>query len=290
MTDANTFLVTLAERLAEAYVVHTKPREILLAGSAAEGRATASPTSTSSFTTTSCPPMKRLRWHESWAKGVSAPPRGDGLSRIEEFNLLGVDCQVGHITIAAWERDMAAVLVEHTPATSPKSHHGAARRRSPPRGEPDWPVAAAGNGLPRGPRARNHRSLPANLPLWLAPERWTSRDAAIFYHQALVESSLNLLGMLAGLNRLYYSRFQFKRLRQFVAGMHLAPANLADRLDALFTLEPVIAGATLELLLAETVALVETHMPTVDTEPARRHLGQRHHPWTHRRETVRRET
>ena len=99
------------------------------------------------------------------------------------------------------------------------------------------------------------------------------------------ESSLNLLGMLAGLNWLYYSRFQFKRLRRFVATMDLAPLNLADRLDGLFTLDPVAAGAALERLVKETVALVEAHMPTADTNPARRYLDNRHRPWTHGSET-----
>ena len=106
-----------------------------------------------------------------------------------------------------------------------------------------------------------------------------SRDAAIFYHQALVESSLSLLGVLAGLNRRYYSRFQFKRLRRFVGTMDVTPPDLADRLDAIFALDPVAAGAALERLVMETVALVEANMPTVDAGPARRHFGQRRRPW-----------
>ncbi len=116
------------------------------------------------------------------------------------------------------------------------------------------------------------------FPLWLAAERWNGRDATIFYHQMLVETSLNLLGVLAGLNHLYYSTFQFKRLRRFVGKMRLAPERLADRLDVLFTLDPVSAGTALERLVDETVTLVEAHMPTVDTTPARRHIGVRHHP------------
>ncbi|MDP9366392.1 MAG: hypothetical protein M3Q10_19575 [Chloroflexota bacterium] len=95
----------------------------------------------------------------------------------------------------------------------------------------------------------------------------------------LVDTSLNLLGVLAGLNRLYFSAFQFKRLRRFAGKMRLAPERLADRLDDLFALEPVAAGSELERLVDEAVTLVEAHMPTVDTAPARRHLGVRHRPW-----------
>jgi hypothetical protein len=117
------------------------------------------------------------------------------------------------------------------------------------------------------------------FPLWPAAERWKVQDATIFYHQTLVEVSLNILGVLAGLNHLYYSTFQVKRLRRFVSKMRIAPERLADRLDMLFTLNPVEAGDLLERLVDETVKLVEAHMPTVDTTKGRRHIGVRHSRW-----------
>jgi len=118
------------------------------------------------------------------------------------------------------------------------------------------------------------------FPLWERTERLESRDAKLFYHQMLVEASQNLLGVLAGLNRRYYSTFQFKRMRRFVDRLRVAPEHLADRLDALFMLDPADAGIELERLVTETVALVETHMPTVDTASVRRLIGERQRPWT----------
>jgi len=96
----------------------------------------------------------------------------------------------------------------------------------------------------------------------------------------LVDTSLNLLAVLAGLNHLYFSTFQFKRLHRFVGTMRLVPEHLADRLDELFALDPVRAGTAIERLVDETVTLVEAHMPTLDTAPARRHIGVRHRPWS----------
>lgn len=288
MTEASTFLVALAGRIAVAYVAHTEPRAILLTGSAAEGLSDGFSDLDLIVYHDHLPPDVHLTAVRAMLglTDAAAPANRDAEFRIEEFDLLGVECQVGHFTVAAWERDMATVLEDCRPATHfEKAIMGLLGG-----------VAVHGEGL-IGRWQRRAEVYPEGLahatvahyqqifPLWLAPERWESRDAAIFYHQALVDSSLNLLGMLAGLNRLYFSPYQFKRLRRFVAAMDLAPVDLADRLDELFTLDPAAAGAALERLVEETVALVEAHMPTVDTGPARRYLDNRHRPWTSRRES-----
>jgi hypothetical protein len=81
--------------------------------------------------------------------------------------------------------------------------------------------------------------------------------------------------VLAGLNRLYYSTFQFKRMRRFVAAMGIAPAALADRIEAMLVAEPAAAIAALERLVGEVVDLVERHMPEADTAAVRRALARR---------------
>ena len=85
--------------------------------------------------------------------------------------------------------------------------------------------------------------------------------------------------MLAGLNHLYFSTFQFKRTRRFVTKMGVAPENLTDRLDSLFTSPYNSAVSELEQPVAEVVALVEAHMPAVDRSLVRRDLGTRDQPW-----------
>jgi hypothetical protein len=283
MTEASVYLVALAERIAEAYTVHTEPRAILFTGSAAEGTSDGSSDLDLIIYHDRLPTDERLAAARAILGSTDArvPPARDDDGCIEEFRLVGVDCQVAHITVAAWERDMASLLVACTPATlTEKAITGLLGG-----------VALHGDDVIGGWQQRAER-YPDELaratvahhlrifPLWLVPDYWESRDAAIFYHEALVDSMLNLLGMLAGLNRRYYSRFQFKRLRRFVRTLDLAPPDLADRLDELFALDPVEAAAALERLAEETVKLVEDHMPSVDTGPVRRHLGQRRRPWT----------
>ncbi|MEZ4727999.1 MAG: hypothetical protein R3E79_12790 [Caldilineaceae bacterium] len=61
--------------------------------------------------------------------------------------------------------------------------------------------------------------------------------------------------------------------------MEIAPPNLATRLERLFHADRADALAELETLVTETVTLVETYMPTIDTTKAKRRLGWRQQPW-----------
>ena len=80
----------------------------------------------------------------------------------------------------------------------------------------------------------------------------------------LLQAAFNLLGVLAGLNRLYFARFELKRTRALISRMELAPPALADRLESLFRLEPAPAAAELGRLVEETRALVAQELPDVE--------------------------
>jgi hypothetical protein len=200
---------------------------------------------------------------------------------LEEYVLQGVECQVAHLTIAAWERDMASVLEEFNAGTHiEKALAGLLDGVSLLGGDLIELWQARASDYPEGlTRATIEHHL-RFFPLWLVAERWRARDSTIFYYQSLVETSLNLLAVLAGLNRLYFSSFQFKGLYRFVGKMHLAPDRLPERLDSVFALDPIDAGIIMERLVEETITLVEVHMPMVDTAPSRRRLGLRHRAWT----------
>ena len=123
----------------------------------------------------------------------------------------------------------------------------------------------------------------ANLkffPIWRVQDWVAARDMTLCVYETLVESSYRILGILAGLNRLYFSSFRFKRQHQFIRQLQFAPHNLAERLENLFKLEYGSAVAELERLIEETVRQVETQMPEIDTSRLRRDLGKRRAPWT----------
>jgi hypothetical protein len=101
-------------------------------------------------------------------------------------------------------------------------------------------------------------------------------DAPLWQQEELVNAAYALVGTLAGVNRLYFARFEFKRERAFLAKLEVAPERFTERLLGLFTAaEPL---RELEQLVAETQAIVEQELPGVDVS-LRRPPGSRQEPW-----------
>ena len=284
VTDASRYLATLATQVAASYVAGPAPRAILLTGSVAEG--VSDPYSDLDLIAyyDRLPTADVLASVRSGigASNVRVAPAGASEAMIvETYQIRGVECQIAHSTVDSWERDMATVLDAFTPATLAEKaiiglRDGVALHGDDLIGQ--WQARAAAYPDELAVATVEHHLR--FFPLWLAAERWETRDAGIFYHQMLVETSLNLLGVAAGLNHRYFSAFQFKRLHRFTDGMRLAPERLADRLNVLFTLGPFRAGLALERLVDETVTLVDVHLPAVDTTPTRALIGVRHRPWS----------
>ncbi|MEI8281511.1 MAG: hypothetical protein WCG75_03805 [Armatimonadota bacterium] len=198
---------------------------------------------------------------------------------IDSYMVYGVECQFAHTTLAAMDHDMDSILVDL---------------------DVDNPFQKALSGVMAGVtimgddliqqyklRASNYpEALQTAMvnrfmnfqPLWAIEDRMSVRDAELWRMQALVEGSYNLLGVLAGLNRLYYSSFQFKRMHAFVDQMQWKPQDLANRITSVFKGHPN-ASQEFRSLVAETVALVEQHMPTIDTTVVHTRLNREVHRW-----------
>lgn len=104
------------------------------------------------------------------------------------------------------------------------------------------------------------------------PWRWFTlllhRDAALWCRQLLTEACYRQFGLLAGLNRRYYTTFQFKRMHRFAQQLALAPAELADRVEALLQAPLPQAFDALFALEGEVLALLATHAPQIDVGTA----------------------
>jgi len=279
---ASRYLLSLAERNAQAYIALPGTRAIILVGSAAEG------VSDYHSDIDMCVFYDALPSEEAL---LAACQQNQGDKRqffgepgqeagIEIYHVNGVECQIVHTTIGAWERDMATVL-EQLDVTSPLQKalsgmlvalplYGEALVRQWQEKLSHYPDALAQAMV---------KHYMAIVPVWAIQERMQPRDATIWLNQLLVEASYQLLGILAGLNRLYYSSFQFKRMHHFVAQMKIAPPDLATRLEALFHSDIAIAATQLEELTREVVELVEQHMPQVDVTALRSRIGWRQQSW-----------
>lgn len=206
--------------------------------------------------------------------------RADGVL-IEAFAVGGVECQVIHATPSAIDAQLDAVLIAHEVATpTHKAMSGLLKCRAFHGEEVIGAWKARLAAFPEELAVKTVRHHLKFFPLWGLTHQFTERDATLFYHQTLVEAAQNVLGVLAGLNRVYYSTFQFKRAGKFVAGLRLAPPRLYERLEFLFAADVATASEELERLVRETIELVEAHMPSVDTGAAKRRLGWRQAPWS----------
>ncbi len=68
-------------------------------------------------------------------------------------------------------------------------------------------------------------------------------------------------------------------MHHFIEQMNIAPTELANRLEALFHTDATTATMQLEALASETVALIEQHMPEIDTAPLKKRIGWRQQGW-----------
>jgi hypothetical protein len=266
MSRESEYLLDIARRHAARYVAHLHPAALLLAGSAATGDVDGYAAVDLICYYEAMHPKAQFRavrahWHE--ATGVRHGPWNEvGLG--EHCTVGGVAVQIGHFPIEVVERDIVAVteafntdavlhqkvlgLLEGVPL-----HGGATIARWQAR------LAAYPDGLARAMVEQHLRGI---VPVWYSREHLARREAA-----------LHILGVVAGLNRRYYSAVDLKRTRRLVATLPIAPAHLVARLEALLTGDWAAAVAQVEAIVREVIALVERHLPGADTTVLRRQPG-----------------
>ena len=193
----------------------------------------------------------------------------------------GVDFQIGNVTIAFWEEEIMATVLQKLDTTSPLQKALSGMLDCIPlHGEEiigQWKTQIANY-----PDALAKAMVESNLSffaIWALQDHLDARDTTIFQHQIRLENVQKLLGVLAGLNHQYYSTFQFKRMQQFIEQMHIAPKNLCARLEDIFCQEPTAAVNPMKELIAETIALVEQQMPEVKTSNVQRSLNRQPRTW-----------
>lgn len=284
MTPASQYLIQLAEKIAAPYTHLPTLKAAMITGSAAKGIAdNYSDIDMTLYYDGELPAADMLNEIRTGLGGSerrwTIGSRDEG-GFAEAYELYGIEVQIGHTLIEKWEETIAFVhgaeevetsahkALEGTLACLPL--YGAEYIERWQAQIADFPPALA--------RAMVEKNLQF-FAVWGLEPHFRTRDATIWYHQILVETTQRLVGVLAGLNRLYFTTFQFKRQERFIGQMGIKPANFAARLEGVFTAELGASLAELEALVGETAALVEQHMPEVDTSKAKARLGWRQRPW-----------
>lgn len=110
---------------------------------------------------------------------------------------------------------------------------------------------------------------------WYAREMLAERDDLVFLYDIYCQVEKHILGALAGLNRVYLPHPRGKWMDRLIADLPIAPQGLALRLKQVFRMAPRSGVRLLNELIEETLALVEAHMPDIDTAEARQVARQR---------------
>lgn len=284
MTPASDYLVQLAQRVVQPYTQLPGVRAAMVTGSAAKGLSDYySDLDLTIYYADELPSEETLHQiRQQQGGGERKWLLGDRADHAiaEGFDLHGIEVQIGHTTIAAWEAEMAEVLEKLDCASPTQKALEGTLACQPLYGQSyidEWK-----RRLHTYPPALAEAMVKKHLtffPVWGLEPHFRTRDATVWYYQILVEAAQNIVGVLAGLNRLYFTTFQFKRMHRFLDQMEIAPPDLAARLERLFHAEMPQALLELETLVTETIALVERYMPSIDTTKAKRRLGWRQQAW-----------
>lgn len=214
--------------------------------------------------------------------GINPVPLGgsvDAGAYLEQFWLDGVACQLVHQTQAAWQAQ-AATVTEALDVDTPVQkafiglHEGIVLHGhdvvADLRSAAVYPDALAVAMVER------HQGV---FPLWRVSGSIAARDCALWVHAEAVTGVQHLLAILAGVNRVWFSSFQLKRVHRLETMFEHSPDRLADRIDELLVMAPTDMAAALRQLVVEVVDIVERVMPAADSSRLRGTLGPPVAPW-----------
>jgi len=185
------------------------------------------------------------------------------------FELEGIEVQVVYTDPRILQSDLDELLVEHKADTlNHKIAEGLLKAQpliAPERLEA-WRAKVAAFPPALGDAMMRHYLAEPT------PWRWFGlllhRDGQLWSRELLVQACYRLFGLLAGLNRCYFTTYQFKRVRRFAAQLAIAPPNLVDRIEALLVAPLPEAFTALFALDGEVLALVAAHAPQIDLDAA----------------------
>jgi predicted nucleotidyltransferase len=280
VTPESLRLRELAHRIVAAVVPSTGAAGALLTGSAGEGSADRFSDLDLLFYYERLPEPAAFRQVLDGLGAAYLLPIGEATeeSFADAYLMDGVQVQTGGSAVSNVERQLDRVLAGTEPGEPSTKLAMGLLHGLPLHGDEllrRWRERAA--AYPDELARRTIEKHLAVFPYWRAVEHMAARDARLWEVQSLLDGAFAVLAVLSGLNRVYFTTFQFKRMRQHVAAFEAAPSRLAERLESLFDLDPARAAEELRTLFDETLALVEARMPEVDAARARALGGPRPH-------------
>jgi hypothetical protein len=277
MNEASRWRLALAERVGRAYAVDPRARVVMVAGST--GRGTADRYSDVEIDVYwSEPPTddeRRAAVERSGATLLELHPY-EADEWAEWISLGGFYLHTSTFLVATMERYLREVLEDCSTALDPQMRLFSLLHAQTLVGE-DLVARWCGRALAY-PTALAEAVVREHLSfgrLGYSGAVFAARDDLLPLYDVFCETEREILWVLLGLNRLYLPTPSLKQADELIAEMRLAPPDLARRLKDVFRLPPIDGVAALNRLCEDVFALVETHLPGVDTAQPR--AGFTHH-------------
>jgi hypothetical protein len=115
---------------------------------------------------------------------------------------------------------------------------------------------------------------------WYAEDMLVARDDLLLLYDIFVQVERQIIAALLGLNRIYLpTPTNLKWMDEMIEGIAVKPTNLSTRLKQAFRCDPALVVQSLKEIIAEVLALVETHAPEFDTAPYRANFTRIRPAW-----------
>jgi hypothetical protein len=269
---ASRWRIELARELAETYAKHESVRMIVLGGSPSRGLADAY----SDLDVV-------VYWEEMdvpWLEGEPLAPKGAERkffrkmgeeAFLESYYFGPLKADFGHSTVKAWESWVGPVLRAEDPSPPMQKAMAGFLEAVPLYGGDlvnDWQsrIAVYPDGL--APlMVRTHLRFFQRGSL---THQGLERGDILFFFDGLCMMLKNLLGVLAGLNRVYFCPSEPRWLEFELESMLLKPRDCWPRMQKVLEGPQESAEDEVNELAREVLDLVEAHMPDVDISRIRR--------------------
>jgi predicted nucleotidyltransferase len=195
-------------------------------------------------------------WQDAWKIG-----------RLGDEPYTGVEVDGSHLLVGTVERVLGDVVDLCDPDPTKQVAVGGILHSIPLHGAQliaNWQERAA--RYPDGLRVAVVKAHAQIEFLWRL-DAYVARDNPVAGHQLLSAVHEDLLHVLLGLNRVYFTGF--KSLTAVVSDLPIAPHDLLERIRASYPLRARTSRAIVTALVEETHDLVEEQLPEIDVERLR---------------------
>ncbi len=283
MNEDSKYLLSVIQKTVPIYAANPKVKAFAVVGSVARGHSDAHSDIDSTMYYETMPTEEEIvaareQTGATFGDWYWKEPEEAGFG--EYYFLDGVKIDIGHVTIPFHENFLADVLERHeTDIYKQKALSGMVDALPIYGHEYVEKWIAMARQYPEPLAEKMVKEYLRFTPSWILSKMVAERDDLLFLYELLVNNEKNIMGVMFGLNRMYHTA-DFKRMEWLISKMKIAPDNLAKRLKAVLRNEPQVAVEELTALEAETLALVEEHMPEFDTSTARTRFNLPYMGWT----------